>query len=577
MRFAVGILLVVVGGFVVGGCASKPSAPESAAGPTAEPAGPAWFEDVTDRLGIHFTHDPGPVGPYPMPQIVGTGCAVFDCDGDGRLDLYFMHNVAPGSPSRNVLYRQRPNGTFEDVSAGSGLDFAGPCMGVAVGDVDNDGRPDLLVTMAGGVRLFLNLGGGKFADATEEAGLRDPLWATSAAFFDYDRDGRLDLFVVNYVDCDPSVRCTDHRGDRDFCAPKAFLGTVSRLFRNVGPAGATGNRPATRVKFEDVSVQSGVGLLPGPGLGVYCADLTGDGWPDVFVANDGAPNRLWVNQRDGTFKEEAGSRGVAYTHMGQAFAGMGVAAGDVDNDGMIDLYVTHLATETNTFWKQGPRGTFRDRTADHGLIGTGLRGTGFGAAMADFNHDGWADLVAVNGRVAKATPEPAPGLPAFWTSYAQRNQLLVNNGGRFADASAANPAFCGVPNVGRGLALGDIDGDGAVDMVVTSIAGRARVYRNVCPDRGHWLQVRAVDPRWNRDALGAEVTVTAAGQRRLRVVASAESYLSASSPIAHFGLGAATAFDSVEVKWPDGLLEHFSGGAADRLLPLRRGEGTPSK
>jgi hypothetical protein len=566
-------LLAAFGGLVVGGCASRP-APTT---PAAEPAGPVWFEDVTDRLGVRFTHDPGPVGSYRMPQIVGTGCAVFDCDADGRLDLYLMHNVAPGSPSRNVLYRQRPDGTFEDVSAGSGLDFAGPCMGVAVGDADNDGRPDLLVTLAGGVRLFLNSGGGKFADVTDESGLRNPLWGTSAAFFDYDRDGRLDLFVVNYVDYDPSVPCTD-RGGQDYCAPKTFSGTVSRLFHNLGPAAAAGGRPAARARFEDVSVLSGVGTLPGPGLGVYCADLTGDAWPDVFVANDGAPNRLWVNQQNGTFKDEAISRGVAYTHMGQAFAGMGIAAGDVDNDGLIDLYVTHLASETNTFWKQGPRGLFRDRTTEHGLTATGWRGTGFGTAMADFNHDGWADLALVNGRVSKATPEPAPGLPTFWEPYAQRNQVLTNGGnGRFTDVSAANPAFCGVPNVGRGLACGDIDGDGAVDLVVTATAGRARVYRNVCPDRGHWLQVRAVDPRWNRDALGAEVVVTAAGQRYLRVVSAAESYLSSSSPVAHFGLGQSAAFDAVEVKWPDGLAERFPGGAADRAVPLRRGEGTPTK
>ena len=573
MRLVPALVLTALSGVIVGGCSSRPVTTERPAAPT----GPAVFEDVTERLGVRFTHEAGPFGPYRMPQIVGTGCALFDCDGDGRLDLYLMHNVPPGSPNRNVLYRQRADGTFEDVSAGSGLDFAGPCMGVAVGDVDNDGRPDLLVTLAGGVRLFLNQGGGKFVDVTDVAGLRNPLWGTSAAFFDYDRDGRLDLFVVNYVDYDPSIPCLDPHGDRDFCAPKTFKGTVSRLFHNVGPAKSAGNLPADRVRFEDVSVLSGIGTLPGPGLGVYCADLTGDGWPDVFVANDGAPNRLWVNQHDGTFKDEAVSRGVAYTHMGQAYAGMGIAAGDIDNDGMIDLYVTHLATETNTCWKQGPRGAFRDRTTEHGLSATDLRGTGFGTAMADFDHDGWIDLALVNGRVSKAAPEPAPGVPAPWAPYAQRNQLLINKAGRFTDISAANAAFCGVPNVGRGLACGDIDGDGACDLVVTSIAGPARIYRNVCPERGHWLQVRALDPRWNRDAIGAEVVVTAGGQRRVRVVTAAESYLSSSSPVAHFGLGTAGAFDAVEIKWPDGLTERFAGAAADRVLPLRRGDGTPIK
>ncbi|MDB5307856.1 MAG: hypothetical protein JWO38_2058 [Gemmataceae bacterium] len=559
--------LIALGSTSAAGCSSAPP-------PAPAATSPAWFEDVTDRVGINFVVDPGPVGSYRMPQIVGTGCAVFDCDGDSRLDLYLMHNVAPDSASRNRLYRQRPDGTFEDASAGSGLDFAGPCMGAAVGDVDNDGRPDLLVTLVGGVRLFLNLGGGKFADASAEAGIRNPGWATSAAFLDYNRDGRLDLFVVNYVDYDPSVPCLGAGGEKDFCSPKSFPGTVSRLFRNRGPVPAAGGRPAARVGFEDVSVLSGVGTLPGPGLGVYCADLTGDGWPDVFVANDGAPNRLWVNQRDGTFKDEAASRGVAYTIMGQAFAGMGVAAGDLDNDGLVDMYVTHLSNETNTLWKQGPRGMFSDRTAESGLPATDWRGTGFGTAVADFDHDGWSDLALVNGRVVKANPEPAPGLPGFWAPYAQRNQLLANTGGgRFKDVSAANPAFSGRSNVGRGLACGDLDGDGAVDLVVTATAGPARVYRNVCPDRGHWLQVRVVDPRWNRDAYGAEVTVTAAGQRRLRVVTAAGSYLCSSSPVVHFGLGPAAAVDAVEVTWPDGLAEQFPGCPADRALTLRRGEG----
>ena len=329
------------------------------------------------------------------------------------------------------------------------------------------------------------------------------------------------------------------------------------------------------MRFEDATVRSGVGRIPGPGLGVACADFDGDGRADVFVANDGKPNHLWVNQKDGTFREEGVSRGVAYTMAGQAFAGMGVAVGDADNDGLLDLFVTHLTAETNTLWRQGPRGLFRDETAARGAAATAWRGTGFGAVMADFDLDGFADVAVANGRVSKDKPQPGPGVPPFWEPYAERNQLLANDGGRrFRDVSASNGPFCGSPNVARGLAVADIDRDGAPDLVVTTVGGPARVYRNVGGGRGHWLAVRCVDPACGgRDAYGAAVTAHAGGRSWVRVVNPAGSYLSSGDPVAHFGLGAVTELDRVSVQWPDGATEAFPGGPADRALVLRRGEG----
>ncbi len=548
------------------GCSPKPTttAPDDA-------DGPVWFEDVTNSVGLDFVHDPGPTDSYFMPQSMGSGAA-FLHDGDGTLYLYLIQNAGPESKSVNRLYRREKDGTFKDVTEGSGLGVAGYGMGVAVGDVNNDGRPDVLLTEYGRIRLFLNLGGGKFEDATAEAGLSDPLWAASAAFLDYDRDGLLDLVVVNYLDYDPKRDCLSPEGKKDYCGPNMFPGTCSKLFHNLGPVEAKDGKPAARVRFEDVSFASGIGRLAGPGLGVACADFDGDGWPDIFVSDDGQPNRLWINRHDGTFKDEAASRGVALTSMGKAFAGMGVAVGDTDGDGLFDLYVAHLGSETNTLWKQGPRGQFRDRTVDSGLTTSRWRGTGFGAVMADFALDGSLDAAVVNGRTVRGGQAHDTGI-GFWETYAERNQLFANDSsGKFRDVSPSNKAFCGYQNVGRGLACDDFDGDGAPDLLATSIGGRARLFHNVAPNRGHWLKVRAFDPRRHRDAYGAEVRIRAGGREQLRLVNPAQSYLCSNSPLALFGLGKATKVDSIEVTWPDGKRQEFDGGDADRTIEVHERE-----
>jgi hypothetical protein len=537
----------------------------------AEPTDPGWFEDVTDKVGLDFVHDAGPTdGSYFMPQIIGSGAVLFDFNNDGRLDILLLQNGGPNSSSKNKLYQQLADGRFKDVSAGSGLDFAGYNMGAAVGDVDNDGWADLLITQYGGVKLLLNNRDGTFKDVTKDAGLDVLGWCTSAAFFDYDRDGRLDLVIVRYLDYDPSVSCTASSGTTDYCNPKSFKGMTAVLYHNVGTPG--------RPRFEDVTAASGLGRLPGPGLGVICADFDGDGWPDIFIADDGQPNRLWINQKNGTFKEEAVKRGVAYNGMGLAQAGMGVALGDADGDGLEDLFVTHLGEETNALWLQGPRGLFRDLTGASGaLAAPRLRGTGFGTVMADFDLDGALDIVVANGHVRRGnSAADAAELGPYWSSYAERNQLFAGDGkGRFRDLSAAQPELCGRPNVGRGLVVGDVDGDGAPDLLVTTAGGRARLLLNRAPNRGHWLAVRPLNPAPGRDAAGAVVTVRAGDRRWLRRADPSGGYLCSGDPRALFGLGSASAVDEVEVLWPDGSREEFDGGPADRALELHKGQGRP--
>ena len=494
---------------LLGSCSTKDVREVSDGAVPEKTAEPPWFEDVSDAVGLNFVHDPGPTDSYFTPQMMGSGCA-FLHEMDGTLYIYLLHMGGPDSKSVNRLYKRLPDGKLQDVSAGSGLDVAGYNTGVAIGDVNNDGLPDVLLTQYGGIRLFLNLGNGRFSDVTAESGLSNPQWGVSAAFLDYNRDGLLDLFVVNYLDHDPKVKCNDPKGIRDFCGPVNFPGTCSKLFRNLGAQPAKDGKPAARARFEDVSFASGIGRITGPGLGVACADFDDDGWPDIFVANDGSPNRLWINQRNGTFIDEAVSRNVAYTAMGKAYAGMGVAIGDTSNSGMFDLYVTHLGSETNTLWKQGPRGQFRDRTVETGLTATRWRGTGFGTLLADFNLDGFLDMAIVNGRVFRGGPATNTNL-GFWETYAEKNQVFANDGtGKFRDISLANPALCGEWNLARGLACEDFDDDGPPDLLLSTIGNRARLLHNVAPNRGHWLKVRAVDPRYKRDAYGAEVFVRAA-------------------------------------------------------------------
>jgi hypothetical protein len=532
--------------------------------PTAsQPASSAWFIDVTKERELDFRHDPGPTGSYFLPQVIGSGAALIDFNNDGRLDIYLLQNAGPESTSKNQLFQQLDNGRFRNVSEQSGLDYAGYCMGAYAGDVNNDGWPDLYVTQYGGGQLFLNQGGERFERAAK-SGIDSSAWETAASFCDYDRDGWLDLVIVNYLNLDLSKTCTSAASQRDFCHPLNFSGTPSRLYHNQGKQGDDW------LGFEDRTEQSGLGKLPASGLGLLCMDLDGDRWTDFFVTVDAAANHAWINRQDGTFAEEAVVRGLALSARGEALGNMGVADGDVDGNKLADLFVTHLTNEQHSLWKQGPVGLYRDQIAAAGLTQTLWHGTGFGTVLADFDNNRSLDLAIVNGRVIRASPPTDP----FWNAYAERNQLLSNDGtGKFRDLSASNSALCGEANIARGLAIGDLNNDGALDLLVTRIAASPILLQNSVPERGHWLMIRAVDPELRRDAIGATISIKSGEHFQQRLVQPGRSYLCSNDHRAHFGLGSEERVDELLVVWPQGDEERFECPGVDRVIELRRGAG----
>ena len=526
------------------------------------------FTEVTAALGFSQTEASWSPGTHALPEVIGSGVALFDYNNDGALDVLHIRFPPPGkedSPAPNQLFQQQPDGTFVDVTAAAGIGHEGYGQGVAIGDVDNDGDVDVYVTNYGADVFYRNNSDGTFA--LEEIGLSNEAWGTSATFGDYDRDGDLDLYVANYVQFDPETVCRGKQSAPDYCNPQVFEPATDRLFRNNGDG-----------SFTDVTERAGIAAMPGRGLGVVCLDLTRDGWADFFVANDGEANHLWVNQTDGTFAEEAILHGLAFNAYGQPEGSMGIAVGDVNGDTHPDLFVTHLSGETNTLYVASPYSVFVDMTEIAGFAGRDLRFTGFGGGFLDFDNDADLDIALVNGRVKRGGILKKASVGEFWNFYAEPNLLFQNSqtteGFAFSDVSSRAPDFTGRVEVSRGMAFGDIDRDGDVDIVVSSLDNRLRLFRNDAPPpQHHWLFVQAITH--NRDALGAQVTLRTESRTLTDYVLPGSSYLSSSDPIMHFGLGTTDEIQVIEVHWQDGTRERFPGTTANRRTTVYQGKGVP--
>lgn len=540
---------------------------QSACQPPDDP--PDWFVDVAPNLGLLFEHTSGVEGEFLLPEVMGSGLAVFDYDGDGDLDVYFVNADAhPSVDSGNRLFRRDADGVFRDATMEAGLGDTGYGMGTALGDIDNDGDLDLLVTNDGPNRLYRNNADGTFSDITESAGIEGSRWSTSAAFCDIDDDGLLDLYIANYVTNEPPYACASGTGEPDYCGPNAYRGVPDRLYRNDG------------TRFVDISAATGIARTARNGLGVVCFDFDGDARDDFLVANDGERNQLWINEGDGKFVDRGVRFGIATNIEGDTEASMGVALGDVDGDLRLDALMTHLGGETNTLYLADPMGMLLDSSALAGVGFPSVADTGFGVALADLDQDADLDLAVANGRVQRGADSTAPPNgeappDAFGRLYAEPNLLMVNNGqGWFDDRCEATPGFCATTEVSRGLLAADIDADGDLDILVTNANGPARLYRNDIPDKGNWLKLRIADPAVNREAIGATVRVRLGDAWQTRPVIHATSYLSSADAEVHFGLGPAQAVDEIVVIWPDGVRERFPGTGANRSAVIRKGTGS---
>ncbi len=608
---------------VAAGCAEKGTEPGDAAvlrspvsGETPSTiASPAVFVDRAGEAGLDFVQFNGMSGEFFMAEVTGSGGALLDVDNDGDLDVYLLQGTMLGAgktladavfppayppPLTDRLYRNDLSADaalrFTDVTEQAGLVASYYGMGVAAGDFNGDGWTDLYVTNFGPNQLLRNDGPSKdgdgqvtFTDVTGEAGVGDDRWSVPATFFDYDRDGHLDLFVGNYIASDLVERtiCRDFTGGLDYCGPGAFPPEPDRLFHNRGDG-----------TFEDLTEAAGITSgSPGGGqmerfggaLGVVAADFNGDHWPDLYVANDSQPNNLWLNRGDGTFADEALLAGCSVNANGKAEASMGVDAGDFDGDGDLDLFMAHLSSETNTLYLNDGQGIFDDSTIDAGLGPASRLFTSFGTTWIDYDNDGWLDLITVSGAVKKIEELARRGDPF---PVHQRNQLFRNlglisapsarpgardgagGGIRFEEVTADAGEVFELSEVSRGAIAGDVDNDGDADVLVVNNSGPVRLLINQVGDRRHWLGLRLLGAGGRRDMLGARVAVHRGGLPTLwRRVRTDGSYASASDPRVLFGLGESTSIDSVHVDWPDGSVEQWSDLPIDRYSTLRQGSG----
>ncbi|MCH8153122.1 MAG: CRTAC1 family protein [Planctomycetes bacterium] len=555
------LALLIAVCIITQGCERSKPPPSSLSQPPAADGAP-WFVEIAQQSGLVFEWRSGFRDRRYMPEITGGGAALFDMDGDGDLDAYLVQAGSLVEPKRtqppNQLFRNLGDGAFENVTSGSGADDSGYGMGVACGDYDNDGDVDLYVTNVGPNVLLQNDGTGRFTDVTTRAGVGHSGWGSSAAFVDYDHDGDLDLYVCNYLNwaAATEVDCFNAMGAPDYCLPQNYNApAVDVLYRNNGDG-----------TFADVTEQAGLNQTFGTGLGVVCGDFNNDGWIDIFVANDLMPDRLWLNQGNGTFRDEALFAGCAIDQEGQAKAGMGVTAADIDDDGDLDLLVCNLAKQSDSYFiNEG--GYFTDSTAMMGLGAVSRPFTRFGMAWIDFDHDGDLDLYQVNGRVARQS------MVFSDDPYAEPNLLFQGlGGGRFKEFRPRGGTRELLAATSRAAAFGDIDQDGAIDVLVVNRDAKAHLLHNIVPNRGNWISFRVIEEH-GRDALGATVRLTLGNRRITRDVRAAYSFLASNDPKVHVGLGERDTATDVSVRWINGGIESFGDFGANQVVTLQRGDG----
>ena len=610
-RMVIGAIRIVLIAAVFGGCAADPASrtssggngpSEATGGNSMDSVGSAWFVERAAALGLDFVHFNGASGHFYYPELLPPGVGLLDYANDGDLDVFLVQGRMLGpnasvadalmpptsaSPPTGRLYRNdleigadgNRSWRFVDVTEQSGLTADGYGFGAAAGDIDNDGWVDLFVTSFESDRLFRNGGDGTFTAVSGGAGIEGRgAFGVSAAFVDYDRDGWLDLYVGNNVDYDLDDRteCPNTAGARDYCPPETYGGLPDRLYRNLGN-GTFDDVTPTALRHTNTGGVSRATLGRfGPALGVATADYDGDGWLDIYVANDGTENLLWLNQRDGTLTDAALLSGAALSGLGTPEAGMGVDAGDFDDDGDEDLFMTHLTTEGNNLYVNNGSGMFQDESASSRLGPGSLPYTGWGSAWFDFDNDGRLDVMAVNGTVVAVDGRDDDPFP-----YGQRNRLFRNLGhGRFEDVTDRAGAVFELSEVSRGAAFGDVDNDGDIDVLVGNNSGPARLLVNTVGNRRHWLGLRLVGSTddspsgHGRDMLGARVAVIREGQpTRWRRARSDGSYASANDPRVLIGLGESTAAPNVEVRWPSGRTEAWDDVPIDRYTTLIEGQG----
>jgi enediyne biosynthesis protein E4 len=526
------------------------------------------FVDIAKAAGIDFQQDSTETDEKYYLETMGTGVGWIDYDQDGLMDLYLVQSGAtdiykPPRPLRSALYRNNGDGTFTDVTEKAGVGAAGLYgQGVAVGDFDNDGYPDLYVTGYGRAILYHNNGDGTFTDVTEKAGVADKGgWATSAGWFDYDKDGYLDLLVCNYIEWSPknNVWCGEHRpGYRAYCHPDNYKGQKLKLYHN--------NRDGT---FTDVSEKSGVGIPEAKGMGVVLADFNNDGWPDIAVANDTWPNFLFINKKDGTFKDVSFTSGIAASEDGKYEAGMGIDAADVDGDGWLDIYVTHLDFELNRLYHNNRDETFDDVTYASGIANKAIFLSGVTMKFLDYDNDGWTDICQANGAMLD-------NIHLYHTevTYKEPKLMFRNLGhGKFEKVSEQlGPDFMH-PVAGRGLAVADFDNDGDLDLAINNRGDLPELLRNDGGNANHWLEVLLIGTKSNRDGIGSTLKLSSEGFTQMKQRVGGSGYMSASDPRIHFGFGQRKSIESLEITWPSGTVDKLANVPIDQIIAVKEGTG----